>query len=72
MGSVSATSQMHSALPMFDSHDTMLGTVQRRLQKIDMTAGEPVPLLLATTPPKPVVIEVRSLTDGHCRHVLSF
>jgi len=55
-----ASDQMHSPAPMFDSRDTVRGTMQRRLQNIDLMAGEPVHLLLPTTPPKPVVIEVRS------------
>ena len=58
--SAPAAGQMHSAAPMFDSRDTVRATMQRRLQDIDLSAGEPVSLLLHTTPPKPVVIEVRS------------
>jgi len=58
VGSELAAGQTHSAAPVFDSRDTVRGTMQRRLHDIDLTAGEPVPLLLPTTPSKPVVIEV--------------
>jgi len=42
---------------------TVHATVQHR-PNIDLTAGEPVPLILPTTPPKPVVIEVNHTSQG--------
>jgi len=53
--SMPATNRMHSTAPMFDSHATVHETM--RLQTTH-SAGEPVSIMLPTTPPKPVVVEV--------------
>jgi len=52
--SMPETNPLHSGMPMFDSHATVRQTVH---QNADLR-GELVSLLLPTTPPKPVVIEV--------------